>query len=65
MNPSQSEFCNNAIWGNHEAYGSVWSELLADEQRQLAELRDDGLDIRVLHGAATEIASPRIIGATL
>ncbi|EBA14415.1 hypothetical protein RSK20926_02062 [Roseobacter sp. SK209-2-6] len=53
------------IWGNHEAYGSVWSELLADEQRQLVELRDEGLDIRVLHGAATEIAGVRIIGATL
>ncbi|BBU58439.1 hypothetical protein KU6B_47040 [Mameliella alba] len=53
------------IWGNHEPYGSIWSELLADEERQLADLRADGLDIRVLHGAATEIAGVRIIGATL
>lgn len=53
------------IWGNHEPYGSIWSELLEDEQRQLAVLRAEGLDIRVLHGAATEIASVRIIGATL
>lgn len=53
------------IWGNHEPYGSIWSDLLEDEQRQLAVLRAEGLDIRVLHGAATEIAGVRIIGATL
>lgn len=53
------------IWGNHEPYGSVLSELLAEEERQLAELRAESLDIRVLHGAATEIAGVRIIGATL
>jgi hypothetical protein len=53
------------IWGNHEAYGSIWSELLEDEKRQLATLRSEGLDIRALHGAATEIAGVRIIGATL
>lgn len=53
------------IWGNHEPYGSVWSDLLADEDRQLAKLRREGLDIRVLHGATTEIAGVRIIGATL
>lgn len=53
------------IWGNHEPYGSVWSELLAEEERQLADLRAEGLDIRVLHGATTEVAGVRIIGATL
>ncbi|WP_434289637.1 metallophosphoesterase [Celeribacter sp. SCSIO 80788] len=53
------------IWGNHEPYGSVWSELLTEEERQLAELRAAGLDIRVLHGATAEIAGVRIIGATL
>ncbi len=53
------------IWGNHEPYGSIWSELMADEERQLAALSAEGLDIRVLHGAATEIAGVRIIGATL
>lgn len=53
------------IWGNHEPYGSIWSELLEDESRQLAVLRAEGLDIRVLHGATTEIAGVRIIGATL
>ena len=53
------------IWGNHEPYGSIWSELLADEERQLAALHTEGLDIRVLHGAATEIAGVRIIGAPL
>ena len=53
------------IWGNHEPYGSIWSELREDEERQLATLRREGLDIRVLHGAATEIAGVRIIGATL
>lgn len=53
------------IWGNHEPYGSVWSELMADEERKLEELRAEGLDIRVLHGAATEVAGVRIIGATL
>lgn len=53
------------IWGNHEPYGSIWSELLADETRQFEVLRDEGLDIRVLHGAVTEIAGVRIIGATL
>ncbi|MBO9400513.1 metallophosphoesterase [Shimia sp. R9_3] len=53
------------IWGNHEPYGSIWSELLADEERQLTDLCAEGLDIRVLHGAVTEIAGVRIIGATL
>ena len=53
------------IWGNHELYGSIWSKLLADENRQLEALHSKGLDIRVLHGAATEIAGVRIIGATL
>lgn len=53
------------IWGNHEAYGSVWSELLAEEARQLAALKAEGIDIRVLHGAVTELAGVRIIGATL
>ena len=53
------------IWGNHEPYGSIWSELMEQEQCQLAELHTEGLDIRVLHGAATEIAGVRIIGATL
>ncbi len=53
------------IWGNHEPYGSIWSDLLAGEERQLADLRTQGLDIRVLHGAATEIAGVRIIGAML
>lgn len=53
------------IWGNHEPYGSIWSELLAEEERQLAAFRAEGLDIRVLHGAATEIAGVRIIGAPL
>lgn len=53
------------IWGNHEPYGSIWSDLLEDEERQLETLRSEGLDIRVLHGAATEIAGVRIIGATL
>lgn len=53
------------IWGNHELYGSVWSELMADEKNQLAALRAEGFDIRVLHGAATEISGVRIIGATL
>ncbi len=52
------------IWGNHEPYGSIGSELLADEERQLTDLCAEGLDIRVLHGAATEIAGVRIIGAT-
>ncbi|MBO9455120.1 metallophosphoesterase [Paracoccus sp. R12_1] len=53
------------IWGNHEPYGSVWSELLVEEERQLAVFRAEGLDIRVLHGAATEVAGVRIIGAPL
>lgn len=53
------------IWGNHEPYGSIWSELLAAEERQLTALRAEGPDIRVLYGAATEIAGVRIIGAPL
>ena len=53
------------IWGNHEAYGSIWSELIEQETVQLAQLHAEGLDVRVLHGAATEIAGVRIIGATL
>lgn len=32
------------IWGNHEPYGSIWSELLATEARRLEVLRDEGLD---------------------
>lgn len=53
------------IWGNHEPYGSIWSELMANEQRQLSELHAEGLDVRVLHGSETEVAGVRIIGATL
>jgi hypothetical protein len=53
------------IWGNHEPYGSVWSELLEDEQRQIAGPKVEGLDIRVLHGGVTEIAGVQIVGATL
>jgi len=53
------------IWGNHEIYGSVWSELIESETAQLAQLRAEGLDIRVLHGEATKIEGVRIIGATL
>lgn len=53
------------IWGNHELYGSIWSELREDENAQLAQLHAEGLDVRVLHGAATKIAGVRIIGATL
>ena len=53
------------IWGNHEPYGSIWSELMADEERKLEELYAEGLDIRVLHGTTTEVAGVRIIGATL
>lgn len=53
------------IWGNHELYGSIWSELIEQETVQLAQLHKEGLDIRVLHGAATEIARVRIVGATL
>ena len=53
------------IWGNHEPYGSVWSELLEEEERKLTKLRAEGLDVRVLHGAATEVAGVRFIGATL
>jgi len=53
------------IWGNHEPYGSIWWELIEQENVQLAELHKEGLDVRVLHGAATEIAGVRIIGATL
>ena len=53
------------IWGNHEPYGSVWAELRAEEEVQLADLQANGLDVRVLHGAKTEIAGVRIIGATL
>jgi predicted phosphodiesterase len=53
------------IWGNHEVYGSIWSELREQETVRLAQLHAEGLDVRVLHGAATEIAGVRIIGATL
>jgi len=53
------------IWGNHEPNGSIWSDLLKGEERQLSALRSEGLDIRVLHGGATEISGVRIIGATL
>ncbi|APX17991.1 serine/threonine protein phosphatase (plasmid) [Phaeobacter inhibens] len=53
------------IWGNHEPYGSIWSESMADEERKLEKLRTEVLDIRVLHGAETEVAGVRIIGATL
>lgn len=53
------------IWGNHEPYGSIWSELQTNEACRLEALRGEGLDVRVLHGAATEVAGVRIIGATL
>ncbi|WP_282095871.1 hypothetical protein [Epibacterium ulvae] len=38
---------------------------MADEEHRLEELRAEGFDICVQHGAATEVASVRIIGATL
>ena len=53
------------IWGNHEPYGSIWPELRVQETVQLAQLHAEGLDVRVLHGAVTEIAGVRIIGTTL
>ena len=53
------------IWGNHEPYGSIWSELMEDEAHQLIGLRAAGHDIRILHGAETHIAGVRIVGATL
>ena len=59
------------IWGNHECYGSVWSRLCAEEDRQLASLHAEGLDVRVLRSepdpsvVATEVAGVRIVGATL
>lgn len=54
-----------AILGNHEIYGAIWSELLEYESKQLAKLHEEGLDVRVLRGTATEIAGIRIVGATL
>lgn len=53
------------IWGNHELYGSIWPELRAREMVRLKQRHKEGLDVRVLHADATEIAGVRIIGATL
>ena len=38
---------------------------MADEKRQLSELRAEGVDVRVLHGSEAEIPVVRIVGATL
>lgn len=53
------------IWGNHEAYGSDIDDLRSREHNRLAELRNAGVPLHVLHGDAIEIAGARIIGATL
>ena len=59
-----------AVWGNHEPHGAVWQDLRRREGDELARLRAQGLDLRVLHGEATVIETAdepplRVIGATL
>jgi hypothetical protein len=58
------------VWGNHEPYDAVWQDLRDREGDELARLRAQGLDLRVLHGEATVIEPAdepplRVIGATL
>jgi predicted phosphohydrolase len=53
------------VRGNHEFYRSEISELIAEEGRRVAEMNAAGADIRILDGAATEVAGVRVIGATL
>lgn len=53
------------VYGNHEFYHERMDELLAQDVERLAELRAEGVDIRILQGEATEVAGTRIIGATL
>ncbi len=53
------------VRGNHEFYGSIIPELIAEEQTRLAEMNAAGADIRMLDGDVTEVAGTRIIGATL
>lgn len=53
------------VWGNHEPYGHNVDVLLEQEAEKIAIQRAKGRDLRILHGAATEIAGTRIVGATL
>ena len=48
------------IWGNHESFGSIESEMMTEEGHQFATLLAEGLDIRVLYGSAIEIADVRV-----
>ena len=53
------------VWGNHEPYGHNVDVLMEQEAEKVAAQRAQGRDLRILHGAATEIAGARIVGATL
>lgn len=53
------------VRGNHEFYGAVIPEIIAEEQARLLQMNAAGADIRMLDGDVTEVAGTRIIGATL
>jgi predicted phosphodiesterase len=53
------------VLGNHEYYDSWSCSLLSQEDENLERVRAQGLDVRILHGEATEVAGVRIVGATL
>ncbi|MEP3670910.1 MAG: metallophosphoesterase [Roseibium sp.] len=52
-------------WGNHEVYLSVVQELREQEAVRLAEIKDEGHQIDVLHSQVKVIGDTRILGATL
>ena len=53
------------VRGNHEFYGAVIPEIIAEEQARLLQMNAAGADIRMLDGDVTEVAGTRIVGATL
>jgi len=54
-----------SIWGNHELYQTSFKNLRSYEKTKLAQLREGGADIRVLHAETTKIKDTTIFGATM
>lgn len=52
------------VRGNHEYYGSVMEDLIEEEAVRIGELREAGVDIRVLDAQSEVIAGTRVVGAS-
>lgn len=54
-----------AVGGNHEPWGSIFQDHLAEEQEKVNAFRSAGADIEVMRRSERVIAGTRVIGATL